>query len=485
VPDRLPDPALVVLIGASGAGKSTWAQSRYRTQEIVSSDDLRGIVGSGRHDLDASADAFALLDVIVAGRVRRGLTCVVDTLGLDPERRRSYLARAKAHGLPAVAVVFAVSPVLARERNGRRDRPVPAPVLADQLRRAATVLPDLDAEGWDRIEPVAAESPPPAPDAPNEPAAPGRHRSGALQFVLQISRFPWGDDPAGWLTGMALAASAAGFAGLALMDHLIQIPPVGRAWEPIPEPWVTLGLLAGLDTNLRLGTLVTPVTFRSAGIIAKTVATLDTISAGRAFVGLGAGWWEREHLAFGLPFPPPAQRLDELEIAIETMRALWSSGTKAYAGDRVSLPETTAYPRPVTNVPIIVGGNGERRTLAIAARLADGCNLPSDEATLDHKIAVLRRHCEAAGRDLAEVAITVLDLPIVGRDRDEVWSRVETLRGRATATAFATAHHAGTYTEQRERYARLAATGVSSVFVAPPHVQTPQDVLDLAPMIRP
>jgi alkanesulfonate monooxygenase SsuD/methylene tetrahydromethanopterin reductase-like flavin-dependent oxidoreductase (luciferase family)/predicted kinase len=482
MPDRRPDPALIVLIGAAGAGKSTWARTHYRPQEVVSSDDLRGIVGSGRHDLDASADAFALLDAIVAARVRRGLTCVIDTLGLDPERRRGYLAQARAHGLPAVGVVFPVAPARARERNGRRDRPVPAPVLADQLRRADAIWPELEAEGWDRIESVDDESQPTiAPAGVDEPTRP--EAADGLSFVLQLSRFPWGDDPGGWLTGMARAASAAGFAGLALMDHLIQIPQVGRAWEPIPEPWVTLGLLAGLDTDLRLGTLVTPVTFRSAGIIAKTVATLDTISGGRAFVGIGAGWWEREHLAFGLPFPPPAQRLDELETAIETMRALWSSGTKPYAGERVSLPETTAYPRPVSDVPIIVGGNGERRTLAIAARLADGCNLASDDATLEHKIAVLRRHCETAGRDPVEVAITVLDLPIVGRDRDEVWSRVETLRGRTAAAVFAKAHHAGSFTEQRERYARLAAYGISSVFVAPPHVQTPQDVLDLAPML--
>src|SRR6476620_12610307 len=98
----LPDPALVVLVGASGAGKSTWAQQRYRTAEIVSSDDLRGVVGSGRHDLDASADAFALLDLIVAGRLRRGLCTVVDTLGLDAQRRRGYLALARTHGLPTV-----------------------------------------------------------------------------------------------------------------------------------------------------------------------------------------------------------------------------------------------------------------------------------------------------------------------------------------------------------------------------------------------
>ena len=186
---------------------------------------------------------------------------------------------------------------------------------------------------------------------------------------------------------MALAADEAGFAGLALMDHLIQIPQVGSAWQPIPEPWVTLGLVAGLDTRLTLGTLCTPATFRPAGITAKAAATLDALTGGRAFLGIGAGWWEREHAAYGLPFPPARERLDFLETTIETCRALWAAGTKAYDGGRVSLPETTSYPRPAHEIPVIVGGSGEQRTLAIAARLGDACNLPSDPEVLARKLS--------------------------------------------------------------------------------------------------
>src|SRR2546426_1097530 len=124
----LPDPALVVLVGPSGSGKSVWAAERYRPDEVVSSDRLRSLVGSGEGDLDASADAFALLDHIVAARLRRGLTAVVDTLGLDPARRRGYLELARGSGMPAVAVLVGTDPLECRRRNRARDRPVPTAV---------------------------------------------------------------------------------------------------------------------------------------------------------------------------------------------------------------------------------------------------------------------------------------------------------------------------------------------------------------------
>ena len=495
----LPDPALVVLIGAAGSGKSTWAAARYRPAEIVSADQLRGIVGSGEHDLAASTGAFRLLDQIVAARLGRGLTTVVDTLGLDPARRRAQRELARRVGLPAVAVLLETSPAECRARNRARDRPVPATVLDGQLRRMAAIPAEVAAEGWDVVlagpapgaaQPGLPAASPPATAAAPGPAAPGdagllRPEPGRLGFVLQISRFPWGGDPAAWLAAVTRAAAEAGFEGVALMDHLIQIPQVDRAWEPIPEPFVTLGLLAGLGTGLRLGTLVTPVTFRAPGVLAKAVATLDVLSGGRAFCGIGAGWWDREHAGFGLPFPPAAARLDQLETAIETMRALWRAGTKPYQGDRVSLPETTCYPRPAGPVPVIVGGSGERRTLRIAARLGDGCNLPSGpDDVLDRKLAVLRAHCAEAGRDPATLLVTVLDLPVVGRDREHAAALVERLRGRTAAAVFANRHHAGTAGQHVDRYRALAARGVSWVFVALPDLAGPGDVLRLAPVTR-
>src|SRR6478735_4495446 len=152
---ELPDPALVVLVGASGSGKSTWASSRYRAAEVVSSDALREVVGSGPADLDASVDSFDLLDRIVAARAGRRLTVVVDTLGLDPARRVAYLAVARSAGLPAVAVVLDTPALVCRARNTQRDRPVPAAVLTTQLRRMRTVADELETEGWDLVHVVA------------------------------------------------------------------------------------------------------------------------------------------------------------------------------------------------------------------------------------------------------------------------------------------------------------------------------------------
>jgi alkanesulfonate monooxygenase SsuD/methylene tetrahydromethanopterin reductase-like flavin-dependent oxidoreductase (luciferase family)/predicted kinase len=486
----IPDPAVVVLVGPAGSGKSTWA-ARYRREEVVSSDALRAVVGSGENDIEASTDAFAVLDAIVEARLRRGLTTVIDTLGLDVARRRGYLAAAKAAGLPAVAALFPTDAATCRERNRARDRPVPATALDAQLARMRQVSEEVVDEGWDLV--VALDRP--AHETALEPDhSPGAHAAAAAQdvrpralgFVLQISQFPWGDDPAGWLAATAESAVEAGFEGVALMDHLIQIPQVGRAWDPIPEPWVTLGMLAGLAhagrRPLRLGTLVSPVTFRPPGIVAKAAATLDVLCGGRGFVGLGAGWWEREHLAYGLRLPPVRERLDALEGGIETMRALWSAGTKAYAGQRVSLPETTSYPRPLGPLPIIVGGGGEQRTLRIAAELGDGCNVRADLATIDRKIAALRGHCERVGRDPSEVEITVLDLPVVGADRESVAAAVERLRGRVAATAFARRHYAGTPRDQIGRYRLLADKGVETVFVSFPDLAGPDEVYRFAPV---
>jgi alkanesulfonate monooxygenase SsuD/methylene tetrahydromethanopterin reductase-like flavin-dependent oxidoreductase (luciferase family)/predicted kinase len=441
---------------------------------------LREVVGSGPADLDASVDSFDLLDRIVAARAGRRLTVVIDTLGLDPVRRAAYLAVARSVGLPAVAVVVDTAAALCRARNTERDRPVPAPVLAGQLRRMRTVVAELESEGWDVVDVVTEDAAPESRPVP----APAAVRRGPLSGVLlQVSAFPWGEDPSAWLCGVALRAAEVGFTGLSLMGHLVQIPQVGRAWDPIPEPWVTLGHLAALDTDLRLGTLVSPVTFHHAGLLAKQAATLDVISGGRAFCGVGAGWFEREHAAYAIPFPTARQRLDRLETTIETMRALWATGTKPYAGQRVSLPETTLYPRPVGDLPVVVGGAGAR-TLQIAGALGDAANVSADEELLPGRITAVRRAAEEAGREPDAVAITVLDVAVIGSSREDTARRVERLRGRTAAATYATRHHAGEPAAHADRYARLREAGVEAMFLALPDLAGPDDLDRCAPLTR-
>lgn len=451
---------IVVLVGASGAGKSTWAREHFRRSEIVSSDDLRAVVGTGEHDLDASTDAFAVLDQIVSARVRRGLTVVIDTLGTDTARRRAWLALAREYGVAARLVVFDTAPDVCRARNRARDVPVPALALTAQLRRVRGLATELALERWDDVLRVGAdERARPAPAEPKDLPAPA-----AARIVLQLSRFPWGDDPGAWVCDVATRAAQVGFGGVALMDHLIQIPQVGRAWEPIPEAWVTLGLLAGLPTGLQLGTLVSPLSMHAPGRLAKAAATLDVLSGGRAFVGVGAGWWEREHLAFGLPFP--RGRVTDLEHGLEIMRALWAPGTKPAAG----LPETTSYPRPVGALPLIVGGRGER-LLRVAARLGDACNVPAELEHVDRAVSIM------AGK-----RVTVLDIPVIGADREHAGQLVERLRGRVSSAAYAAQHHAGVVADHVARYRELAGHGVDTVFLALPDLAGPDDLDRLAPL---
>ena len=188
---RLPDPATIVLAGAAGSGKSTWAAERFRTAEVVSSDALRAAVGSGPADLEATVDAFAVLDQIVAARSKRSLTTVIDTLGLDQERRAYYRHLAREAGLPAVLVIMNTAATLCRERNRERDRPVPAPVLTDQLRKISRLLTSADEEGWDQV--LIIEQDRGVEVTSDEPALDQDHGPDtAPRVVLQVSRFPWG-----------------------------------------------------------------------------------------------------------------------------------------------------------------------------------------------------------------------------------------------------------------------------------------------------
>jgi F420-dependent oxidoreductase-like protein len=407
---RLPDPCLVVLVGAAGAGKTAWARAWFDADCVVSSDRLRAVVGAGERDLRASRDAFELLDLIVAKRLARGLTTVIDTTGLEAKRRAAWRKLAAEAGVPAYAVAFDAPEKLVRERNRARGSPVPPKVVAAQLREAAAVLGGLGEEGFAGVEPAGPVELV-APELVGAPAAAARQAAAPLplEFGLQISWFGWEGDTRETLAALARAAEDAGFASLSVMDHFLQIPQVGREWEDMLESYTTLGYLAGVTSRIRLGTLVTGVTYRNLAHLAKVVATLDVVSGGRAMCGLGAGWFEREHALYGWRFPPLPERYALLEDALELLPLMWGPGSPRFEGRTTTVAEATCYPRPLQErVPILVGGSGERRTLRLVARHADACNLFGDPDTVRHKLAVLRSWCEKEGRDPAEITVTHL-----------------------------------------------------------------------------
>ncbi len=458
-PVRLAEGSLVVLVGPPASGKSTWAAEQFPPGQVVSSDDLRAVVGTGPHDQRASKDAFDLLDVVVDRRLRRGLITVVDSLGTDAKRRRRWVAAAEAAGAPAVAVVFDVDPATCRARNRGRERPVPAQVLTSMLAAWPAQRDGLGEDGFTAVHPAGPVAIV-APDLVAAPAAAARQeeRPMSLEFDLQIPRFAFPGGPAetrARLTDIAAVAEDAGFSGLWVMDHFLQIPPVGPHWEDMLESWTTLAFLAGRTERVRLGTLVTGITYRNIAHLAKIVATLDVLSGGRAVCGLGAAWFEREHRAYGWRFPPRAERFAALEDALELLPLMWGKGAPAYSGRTIEVPEAVCYPRPLQeHVPILVGGSGEQVTLRLVARHADACNLFGDAATVRRKVEVLHGHCAAEGRDPAEVTVTHL----------------------STADASTVDDHVG-------RYRLLAEAGVQAEIVNFPALAGPEPVAAFAPVI--
>jgi alkanesulfonate monooxygenase SsuD/methylene tetrahydromethanopterin reductase-like flavin-dependent oxidoreductase (luciferase family) len=186
------------------------------------------------------------------------------------------------------------------------------------------------------------------------------------------------------------------------------------------ESYTTLAYLAGVTTSLKLGALVTGVTYRRIPHLAKIIATLDVLSGGRAMCGIGAAWFEREHVLYGWDFPPLSERFALLEDALELLPLMWGPGSPAFSGRRVSVAEAICYPRPLqAKIPILVGGSGEKRTLRLVARHADACNLFGNVETVRHKLSVLREHCASEGRDPASVEVTHLSLGRVVASSEE------------------------------------------------------------------
>jgi F420-dependent oxidoreductase-like protein len=252
-----------------------------------------------------------------------------------------------------------------------------------------------------------------------------------MQLGVQIPdfTFPGGPPRLGVdLAAVARAADDAGFAYIAVMDHFFQIPVIGPPEREMLEAYTTLGYLAACSTQLKLLTLVTGTVYRHPGILAKTVTTLDVLSGGRAWLGIGAAWNEEESRGLGIPFPPVAERFERLEETLQICLQMWRGDESPYTGRHYQLerplnsPQALSSPHP----PIMIGGGGERKTLRLVARYADACNLfPGPD--LARKLDVLRAHCDAEGRDYDEITKTCYFIFDVGEKGEKAAQVVDQL----------------------------------------------------------
>jgi F420-dependent oxidoreductase-like protein len=280
-----------------------------------------------------------------------------------------------------------------------------------------------------------------------------------MRVGLQVPNFTWpsGQANLGDTFGqIAERAERAGLDSLWVMDHFFQIRGVGPAENEMLEGWSALAFAAGRTNHIKLGTMVTGVTYRYPGILIKTATTLDVLSHGRAYFGIGAAWNEEEHTGLGVPFPPLKERFEALEETLQLALQMWSGDQKAFEGKHVKLarplnsPQSVQRPHP----PILIGGGGEQKTLRMVAQYGDACNLFArmGKDVIKHKLEVLQEHCERLGRPYAEIEKTSLDTLRLSRDGSN-----------------------GTLTPQAaiDRFGELAGLGIDHALFNTPDVHDP------------
>ena len=235
------------------------------------------------------------------------------------------------------------------------------------------------------------------------------------------------------LATVARTADDAGFEFIAVMDHFFQINMVGPPEHDMLEAYTTLGYLAGCTSRAKLVTLVTGAVYRHPGILAKIVTTLDVLSGGRAWLGIGAAWNDEESRGLGIPFPPVAERFERLEEALQICLQMWSGDEAPYQGKHYQLERPLNYPKALSapHPPILIGGGGEKKTLRFVAKYAQACNLfPGPD--LARKLDVLRAHCDAEGRDYDEIEKTcyfIFDVGAKGEKAGQIVDQLGNLAG--------------------------------------------------------
>jgi F420-dependent oxidoreductase-like protein len=255
-----------------------------------------------------------------------------------------------------------------------------------------------------------------------------------MQFGLQHPNFNFDYDGrdasqlVDSLKNLATKAENFGFDSFWVMDHFHQISMVGKQDAPMLEGWTTLSVLAGITSKIRLGTLVTGVIYRHPSVLAKMAATLDVLSKGRLFMGIGAAWNQEESLAYDIPFPPNKERLLRLEEAIQIIRKMWTEEpTATFNGKYYQIRNAYCNPKPIQkpSPPIMVGGSGERQTLRIVAKYADACNLFGSAETVKTKLSVLNEHCKSVDRDYDSILKTKLGFIVIDNDKETAEKRVQ------------------------------------------------------------
>jgi F420-dependent oxidoreductase-like protein len=251
-----------------------------------------------------------------------------------------------------------------------------------------------------------------------------------FQLDLHVPNFNWPDTPPEAffekLVEIAQTAEDSGFSSISMMDHLHQIPPVGP-----PENWMMEGnaILAALGartSTINLGLLVGGVTYRNPALVAKLTTTIDIISGGRAVLGIGAAWFEAEHLAYGFDFPPLKERFERLEDALNITRMMFTEPISTYAGKHHRVEGAFNNPKPIRgDIPILIGGSGERKTLRMVAQYADGSNLFGDVERVKHLLGVLEGHCETLGRDMGEITKTRMGTMYIAPTHEAAMAKLE------------------------------------------------------------
>lgn len=254
-----------------------------------------------------------------------------------------------------------------------------------------------------------------------------------MKLGLQLSNLTYAGGPpklAQNLATIARTADDAGYSSIWLMDHFFQIPVVGPAQNEMLEAYTALGYLAAHTSRALLGTMVTGVTYRHSGVLAKQVTTLDVLSGGRAILGIGAAWFEREHVGLGIPFPRLKERFERLEDALQVCLQMWSDNDGPFEGKHVTLAETLNSPQSLSrpHPPILIGGGGEKKTLRMVAKYGDACNVRGESPEfVKQKLDILREHCEREGRDYNAIEKTILTRIDVGPNGEKVGQVVDML----------------------------------------------------------